>query len=187
MIIAHHSTAAAITPHAADRSWVAFLQAALPPGVTSPIRIVGWKGAEIGRELHRVAELNAYEVQLIGLIPSLDPEMHARAIGEQHAAGHLHDAWYTPSGDLIAFIQHHAKRGLQELLSLVHPGAISEHVVDLRALAQLLGCAEVTVHRMITRGQIPFMKVGRNYRFQPKDVLAALQQQGILKPGRSAS
>lgn len=187
MIVAHHSTAAAITPHAKDRSWVAFFQTALPAGVASPIRIAGVKGAEIGRELHRISAMNAYDVQLIGLIPSTNPDEHARAIGEQYAGDHLHDGWYMPTGDLIAFIQHHAKRGLQELLSQVHPGAISEHVVDLKQMAAMLRCAEVTVRRLVESGKIPFMRTGDHgrYRFQPQEVMAALQRQGILKVGRA--
>ncbi len=186
MIIAHHSTASAITPHAADRSWVAFFHTALPAGVSSPIRIVGIKGSDIGRELKRISELNAYDVQLIGLIPSTDATTHAQMIGKQYAGDHLHDGWYRPSGDLVAFIQHHAKKGLQELLAQVHPGAISEHVVDLRTLAQMLNCAEVTIRRMIDRGTIPYMRAGTAYRFQPADVIAALQRQGIFKVGRTA-
>lgn len=186
MIIAHHSTASAITPHAADRSWIVFLQTMLPACVVaSPIRIVGVKGSEIARELRRITESNAFGVQIIGLIQSADPDAHARAIAEQYAGSHLHDGWYLPTGDLIAFIQHHAKRALQELLSQVHPGAISEHLVDLRTLAQQLSCSEPTVRRMIADGKIPYMKVGNNYRFQPVDVAAALRQQGILKVGRS--
>lgn len=186
MLIAHHSTVAAIAPHAADRAWIVFLQTALPAGVPSPIRIVGLKrGAEISRELNRISELNAYEVQIIGLIPSTDPDLHVRAIAEQYASDHLHDGWYRPSADLIAFIAHHAKKGVQDLLDQVHPGAISEHVVDLRALAQLLNCSEVTIRRMIDRGEIPFMRAGRNYRFQPAEVIAALQRQGIVRVGRS--
>lgn len=163
---------------------MAFFQAALPAGVTSPIRIVGVEGAELGKELRKIAQFNAYDVQLIGLIPSADADQHARAIGDQYAGEHLHDSWYLPTGDLIGFIQHHAKRGLQELMDQVHPGAISEHVVDMHGLAKILQCHEATIRRMIERGDIPFMRVGRNYRFQPEDVLAAMQRKGILKVGR---
>ena len=189
MLIAHHSTAAAITPHAADRSWVVFFQTALPANVVSPIRIVGVKGSDINKELRRTAELNAYDIQIVGLIqtqPGLDADEHAKAIAEQYAGAHLHHGWYLPTGDLIAFIQHHAKRELQALLNQVHPGAIHEHVVDLHEMAKVLGCAEVTIRRMIARNEIPFMRAGREYRFQPVEVIAALQRQGVLKVGRSA-
>jgi excisionase family DNA binding protein len=186
VLIAHHSTSAAITPHAADRAWIVFFQTALPAGVLSPIRIVGLKGSELSREHHRLAEMNAYEVQIIGLISTPDPDVYARAIAEQYAGALLHDRWYTPSADLIAFIQHHAKKGLQELLGQVHPGAINEHVVDLHTMARMLGCAEITVRRMAERGTIPSMRAGRNYRFQPADVVAALQRRGVVKVGRSA-
>lgn len=185
VIIAHEATATAVTPHAANRAWVVFMQTVLPANVPSPIRIVGMKGADLAREWRRISEANAYDIQIIGLIATADPATHARAIAEQYAGTHLHDGWYLPSGDLIAFIQHHAKRGLQELLGQVHPGAINEHVVDLRQMAQILNCAEVTVRRMIGRGEIPFMRTGREYRFQPNEVVAALQRQAALKVDRS--
>lgn len=176
MLIAHHSTAAAIAPHAADRSWVVFLQTVLPVGVVSPIRIVGMKGADIGKELRKITADNAYEIQIIGLIASNDPVTHAKAIGEQYS-GHLHDGWYMPSGDLIAFIQHHGKRALIELLERVHP-AVMEDVVDTAEMARLLSCSVQTIRRMVKDEKIPYFRVGNwEYRFQPKDVLAALQRQ----------
>jgi excisionase family DNA binding protein len=186
VLIAHHTTASAIAPHAADRSWVAFLQTTLPAGVLSPIRIIGMKGGELGRELRRMAADNAYDVQIIGLIASVDPDRHAQAIGEQYAGGHMHDGWYQPSADLIAFIQHHGKSALQELLGQVNPAVINEHVVDLKQIAKIIGCAEVTVRRMIERGEIPFLRAGWGYRFQPAEVIAAMRQAGKLKAGRSS-
>lgn len=161
------------------------MQTALPTGVLSPIRVVGMKGADLGSEWRRISAANAYDVQIIGLIPSTNPDQHARSIIAQYASEPLHDGWCVPSADLVAFIQLHAKQGLQELLNQVHPGAINEHVVDLRQMAAILGCAEVTVRRLIEEHRIPYMRAGRNYRFQPQDVIAALQQQGIAKVGRT--
>ncbi len=178
MLIAHHSTASAITPHAAGRSWVVFLQTALPAGVISPIKISGMKGSEISRELNRIAADNAYDVQIIGLIPSTDPEVHASAIAAQYAGEHMHNGWYMPSPGLNAFIEHHALGALRELLAQVHPGVISEHVVDIEEMARILNVAVVTVRRMVKSDEIPYIKWGRVYRFVPTDVIASLQQRG---------
>lgn len=180
MLIARRSIATAITPHAADRSWVVFLQTALPAGVPSPIKIAAMAGAEIGGVLRQISTANAYEVQIIGLIPSTNPDQHAKAIADQYAGDHLHDGWYLPRADLVAFIQHHAKAAIQELLSQVHPAAIPEHIVDLKAMARILNCHEITVRRMVraTPPEIPFMRAGEKYLFHPAEVLAALQRQG---------
>lgn len=178
MLIAHAHTAVAITPHAANRSWVVFLETQIPVGVR-PIRIVGWNGHEIGRELRLVSAANAYDVTIIGLIPTLqDPAQHALAIGEQYAGQHLHDGWYLPSADLLAFIQHHARPALQELLAQVHPGAINEHVVDIDEMARLLNVSTTTIRRLVKSEEIPFMRWGRALRFVPADVIATLQQRG---------
>lgn len=184
MLIAHHSTASAITPHAADRSWVVFLQTAFPAGVVSPIKIAGMKGAEIGRELHRLSAANAYDIQIIGLIPSQDPDQHARAIADQYAGSndHLHDGWYLPTAGLLAFVEHHALAPLQQLLAQVHPGSINEHVVDIEEMAKILGVSVPTVRRMVAADDIPSFRIGKGLgsrlRFVPADVVASLQQRG---------
>lgn len=175
MLIARRSIATAITPHAADRSWVVFLQTALPSGVASPIKIVAMRGSEIGDELRRISAANAYDVQIIGLIPSDQPDQQAAAIARQYG-GHLHDGWHTPSANLIAFIQHHGKAAIQDLLGQVHPAAIPDRVVDLKEMAQILKCAEVTVRRMIRAEEIPFLRTGEKYLFHPAEVLAALRR-----------
>lgn len=180
MLVARRSIATAITPHAADRSWVVFLQTALPAGVTSPIKIAAMHGSQIGEELRRISAANAYDVQIIGLISSTNPDQHARAIAEQYAGDHLHDGWYAPSADLIAFIQHHAKAAIQDLLARVHPAAVTDRIVDLKEMAKILKCHEITVRRMVRAEppEIPFMKTGDKYLFHPAEVIAALRRQG---------
>lgn len=181
MIIVHHSTANAITPHAADRSWVVFLQTALPIGVPSPIKIIGMKGSELSKALKRIAADNAYDVQIVGLIPSvIDPKEHADAIGAQYGGEHLHDSWYLPSPGLSAFIQHHALEPLKELLAAVHPGVFGTEVVDIEEMARLLGISVPTLRRMVKDPDsvIPHLKWGRTYRFVPSDVIASLRAHG---------
>ena len=175
MLIARRSIANAITPHAAGRSWVVFLQTALPDGVPSPIKIAAMHGAKIGEELQRISTANAYEVRIIGLIPSDQADQQAAAIAQKFGE-HLHDGWYAPRADLIAFIQHHAKAAFQELLGRVHPAAITDRLVSVRELAQILNCAEITVRRMYQSNEIPFVKTGDKYLFHPAEVIAALRR-----------
>ena len=180
MLIAHHTTASAITPHARDRSWVVFLWTALPANIASPIKIAPMKGADISKELRKIAAANAYDVQIIGLIPSADPDVHAKAIGEQYAGEHLHNGWYLPSAGLLAFIQHHASVELANLLAQVHPGVITKDVVDIAEMARLLDVSIPTIRRMAQAGEIPYLRWGKGkiYRFVPSDVIASLQQHG---------
>lgn len=178
MLIARRSIAAAITPHAADRSWVVFLQTALPAGVASPIKIVAMRGADIGDEVRRIGAANAYQVQIIGLVSAADPDQLVREIAQRYAGPELHDGWYEASANLIAFIQYNAKAALHELLSRTHPAAVAEGLVDLKQMATILNCAEVTVRRMVHAQEIPFLRVGTKYVFHPAEVLAALRQHG---------
>lgn len=175
MLIARHPIAAAITPHASGRSWVVFLQTALPDGVPSPIKIAAMKGSDIGDELRRISAANAYSVQIIGLIPSDQPDQQATAIAQKFGE-HLHDGWYAPRVDLIAYIQHHGKAALQELLARTHPAAIADQLVGVKELARILQCAEITVRRMYQSGEIPFVRAGDKYLFNPAEVIAALRR-----------
>lgn len=179
MLIAHHSTATAITPHARDRNWVVFLWLVLPGNMTSPIRIAAIKGADISKEMRRLSAANAFDVQIIGMIPSADATTHAKAIGEQYGGQHLHDGWYASSPGLLAFIEHHAASELDALLSKVHPGSIYKDVVDIEELSRLLNISVPTIRRMIKSKQIPKLQCGkRSYRFVPADVIASLRING---------
>ena len=49
---------------------------------------------------------------------------------------------------------------------------------DTRELAKLLGVAEITVRRLVDRGDLPFYRVGRLKRFRRADV-SSLGSQGL--------
>lgn len=176
MLVARQPIATAITPHAADRSWIVFLQTTLPAGVPSPIKIAPMRGAQIGDELRRINAANAYNVQIIGLIQSDQPDQQAAALAERYAKDHLHDGWYAPSADLIVFIQHNGKAAIQELLAQVHPASVPDRLVDVDEMARIIGCSVPTVRRMYTKGEIPVLRAGDRCLFQPAEVLAAMRR-----------
>jgi excisionase family DNA binding protein len=174
MLIVSPSTASALAPHAAERSWVMFVQVNPPGGGQGPIKIEAVKGSQIGTRLATLARENAFDPMLIGLIESPTPLEHAQAIIEQYAAGHLHHDWYAPSADLLAYIQHVAQGPIQALLAETHPGGLSEESVEIEEMADILNVSVPTVRRMIKQEVIPYLKFGRIYRFVPADVIASL-------------
>lgn len=178
MLIVSPSTATAMAPHAASKSsgWVMFLQANLPSSCNGQglILIEGARASELAIRIKQIAANNAYEVTLIGLVEATSPGEHARALIAQ--ANHIHDNWCEPTASLLAFIQHVAQPTLITLLAQTHPGALSEAPVDIEGIAKILGVSVPTIRRMITAGEIPFLKAGRVYRFVPSDVIASLRR-----------
>lgn len=177
MLIVSPSTATALAPHAASKSWVMFVQANLPSNCSSPglILIEGAKGRDLAERIKVLAAINAYEVTLIGLIESVQPGEHAKAIGEQYSSN-VHNSWFLPTASLLAFITHVAQPTLSALLTQMHPGALSETPVDIDAIAKMLDVSVMTVRRMIAANQIPYLRAGRSYRFVPSDVIASLRR-----------
>ena len=177
MLIVSPSTASAIAPHAASKSWVMFLQATLPSncGGQGLILIEGARGNDLAARIKQISAMSPYEVTLIGLIESSKPGEHAKAIIEQYTA-HVHDNWCEPTAGLLAFVMHVAQPTLTRLLQQTHPGALSEQPVDIEAIAKMLGVSVPTVRRMIAANQIPYLKAGRVYRFVPSDVIASLRR-----------
>jgi excisionase family DNA binding protein len=167
------ATAAAIALHAAEGSWVLFLQAVSPAG-RGPIKIEGIDGKQLASRLTALARDNAFEVQLIGLLPSTTPIQLAQQIILDFAQAHLHDGWFEPTSYVLTFVEHAAQEPLQQLLAQTHPGGLEEPV-DIEEMAKLLDVSVVTVRRLIKAEQIPYMKLGRVYRFVPADVIASLQ------------
>ena len=176
MIALSTQTAAAIALHAAEGSWVVFLQVLPPTGGQGPIKIEGMRGAQLANRLTAIARDSAYEVQLIGLMPTIiNPISHANAFADEHQE--IHDGWFQPTGDLIAFIQHAGQDALHDLLSQTQPGALDQdQLVSIEGIAQILDVSVPTVRRMIKAQAIPFLTFGRVYRFIPSEVIASLQR-----------
>jgi excisionase family DNA binding protein len=176
MLIVSPSTAHALAPHAAEHSWVMFVQVNTPDGALGPILIEGVRGSKIAERLNQLARDNAFDAMLIGLMETTTPDEHAAQIAAQCEAAHLHDHWYAPTTELLAFVQHVGQRAMVELLELAHPGALGTAPVDIDEMARILGVSVVTVRRMIKANEIPFLKAGRIYRFIPADVIASIQR-----------
>ena len=169
------STALAISLHAADQSWVMFAQVRPPVG-DGPVRVEGLKAQQLVPRMRALAAYNAYDVFLIGLLPTPAPVDVSAAIYQQFTDDHLHDGWFTPSAELGAFIDQHATETLNELLAQTHPAGLDDGAVDIDEMAALLGVAPVTVRRMIKANEIPYLRAGRALRFVPSDVFATLRQ-----------
>ena len=152
-----------------------FLQATPPIGA-GPIKIEGLRGALISTRINQLSADNAFELMLIGLVETTTPTEHAAAIAEQFASSHMHDGWYAPSADLLAFVQHVGQGAIQSLLASAHPGWLSDQPVDIKAMADILGVSVQTLRRMCKANEIPFMRWGNTYRFTPADVIATLNR-----------
>lgn len=46
----------------------------------------------------------------------------------------------------------------------------SPQFLTIRQLGARWGCCKMTVHRMMKRGEVPFIKLGKNVRFDLEDV-----------------
>lgn len=168
-------TAAIVALRAAERSWVVFLQTELPGGVGSGrIKIEGLQGRQLAKCLTTIVRECPYTIHLVGMIPTdISPVDHVLAIADSHA--HIHDGWFEPTPDLIAFIAATAQDAIRELLGDTQAGA-ADDLIDIEELAGKLNCSVPTIRRMIERDAIPFFRLGRAYRFNLSDVLASLQQ-----------
>ena len=176
MIVLSPHTANALSPLTADQSWVMFVQVNPPNGGLGPIKIEGVRGTRIAARLREIAADNAYETFIIGLTPTETPDELASAIRTQFADALLHHDWFSATIDLIAFIQHTAQDALQELLTQARPGGVPDGVVDIETIAEFLGVSVPTVRRAVKAREIPFLKLGKAYRFVVADVLASLDR-----------
>ncbi len=178
MLIVSPATANALAPHAAERSWVMFVQVTPPMGA-GPIKIEGASGKRIADRLAQLAADNAFDTMLIGLMPTTAPQQDAAAIAQQFAFAHLHDGWFAPEPALLSFVQHAGMAAIQELLERTHPAAVDNEAVDIETIANMLNVSVTTIRRMVKAGSIPFLRAGNGaLRFMPRDVFATLRQLG---------
>lgn len=176
MIRISPGTAAAIALHAATSSWVVFVQVR-PPAGECPIKIEAVAGTQLLPRMRSLESDNPFNVFLIGLIPTPMPNEIVAELAQLHAGQALHDGWYQPSADLLAFIEEGATPALALLLGQTHPAGLEDAAVNIETMAQLLDVSVPTIRRMIKAEQIPYLRFGRIYRFVPDDVFASLAQQ----------
>ncbi len=177
MLIVSPSTASALAPHASERSWVMFVQVTPPGLVHGPILIEGIKGTQIGARLRALARDNAYDAMLIGLIESATPDDDAELI-KAHAGTRVHDDWFAPAAELLAYVQQHGQAAITELLAQTQPGALPDVPVAIEEMAALLGVSVSTIRRMVDKKEIPVMRMGKILRFVPADVFASIHRHG---------
>ena len=60
---------------------------------------------------------------------------------------------------------------------------VSESMWTVKQAAQVMGCHEATIRRMIGRGELPATKVGSTYRIRPSD----LEPTSMPAPERKAT
>lgn len=173
MIVIGANTAAAIALHAAEGSWVMFLQAIYPPERRGPIKVEGLRGASLAERLISISRDCPCEVQLIGLLSSpIDPIQHANEIATELTA--IHSSWFAPTEELTSFIENSAQAPILELLGRTQAGAI-DGLMSIDEIAEYLSVSVPTVRRMIKDRRIPYLRFGRIYRFVPNEVVASLR------------
>ena len=64
---------------------------------------------------------------------------------------------------------------LQELLEQFQPTSDDGSMLTVEELAEQLGISVPTVRRMVKSNQLPHVRIGRQIRFVPEDILASLR------------
>jgi len=147
-----------------------------PPGVGyGPIKIEGVKGVQLAPRLRAIAADNAFDALLIGLVATPTPDELTQTIHDQHEAARLHHDWFTPTTELVGFIQHAAQPALRDLLGRTRPGGLPDNAVDIGEMAAILGVSVPTVRRMVKADEIPYLRLGKALRFMPADVVASVR------------
>jgi excisionase family DNA binding protein len=154
-----------------------FVQVVVPSLPYGPIKIEGVVGQQLAPRLTKLTEENAFELLLIGLIPSDDTENDLNMLTEMFANSRMHHSWFEPDPELISLIANRAQDAITALLAQTHPGAMVDAPVDIDEISEILGVSTKTVRRMVKAEQIPYLRWGRTLRFIPADVLATLRRQ----------
>lgn len=171
MIVFSAQTAQSLGPHARNRPSVIFVQAQI--SAAGPIKIEGT--ADPAMRLREIDRELPVETLWIGMIPHDGHRNLAKAIGEQHEASRLRHDWFSPTPELIAYIQHVAQQPLIELLEQVRLSR-PDGLLSIDDVAAQLGVSVSTVRRLVKDKHIPVIRVGNQLRFVLTDVLASLQR-----------
>lgn len=175
MLVLGPQTSQSLRTLTQDAPCVLFVQCHSSSG-TGPIKIEGTK--DPATRLRAIDNDNAFETYLVGLIFTPSPKQLESALHEQYRAAHLRKDWFAPTVEVIGYITHVAQPPLRELLAQLRPHSQPEGTTSIEEIAKYLGVSVPTVRRMVQRGQIPVMRVGRTLRFLPADVVASLRRGG---------
>ncbi len=173
MLVLTPQTTQSLRPLAKNLACVIFVQAKMPVGA-SPILIEATRDPA-GR-LREIDRDSAVETYWIGMVPSEQPFEHATALGEQFASARIRHDWFTPTVEVLTFVQHVAQRPLLDLLARLRVHSQPEGAVTIETVAEYLGVSIPTVRRMVKDAKIPVMRVGSQLRFFIADIVASLQR-----------
>ncbi len=138
-----------------------------------PIKIEGTRA--LAMRLRALDDDCPYEICLIGLIRTEDPAGDATLLHEQFASTHMKGDWFTPNRALTDLVAETALPALQELLEQFQPTSDDGSMLTVEELAEQLGISVPTVRRMVKSNQLPHVRIGRQIRFVPEDILASLR------------
>lgn len=143
-----------------------FVQCLPFEGTFGPILIDATKN--LAAQLEALVRYNAYPLVLLGVVQTDDPEGVGRGLHKQFAASRVHDLWFKPTDDLLTFIRTRTQR----LAAPPAPTVPTDTLLTIEDVARLLNISEPTARRLEESGQIPSIRIGRQVRFNPKDIMA---------------
>lgn len=173
MIFLGPHTTGSLAPLTRGQAAVIFVQAR-PSCGPALIRIEGTRDP-VAR-LRALAEDNAVETFLIGLVPTETPTEAEAQLRETFRPALVRGRWFSSSVDLLGFVQQHAQPALNALLGQLRPHSHPQGTVPIEEIATLLNVSVSTVRRMVKNHEIPYLQAGRQLRFVPADVVATLQK-----------
>ena len=62
-------------------------------------------------------------------------------------------------------------------------GYVGEPLLTVVEVAGMMRVSNMTVYRLIKSGQLPALKVGKNYRLRPSDIEQYLQERSVGRAG----
>ena len=145
---------------------VYFVQCRPTEETIGPIRIGATR--QFQAHLQQLVDLNPFPLYLMGSMVSAEPEKAKQTIQEQFASARTRGDWFRPVEELMTFVRTKTQRPLTPAA----PSVPMDHLLSVDDVARILGVSVPTVRRFVAAGQIPCVRVGRQLRFSPKDIVA---------------
>lgn len=167
-ILSPHS-ATSIAHDTAGQGFVIFIQF----GAAGPVKIEGTRA--LGQRLRALDADSPVDVYLVGILPSVAPDDDAQSIQQEFAHARLRGEWFNPVKELADMITAQARPMMEQLLEQVQPQGDGDELLTVEEVAEQLGISVPTVRRFVRAGTLPHVRVGRQIRFDPAAVSAALR------------
>jgi excisionase family DNA binding protein len=166
-------TATSIAPSTNGQGFVLFAQVETADRGTL-VKIEGTR--QLAARLRALDADNPLDVYLVGLIPTETPTITAGELHQRLASSRFRGEWFVPSPDVTSVIYSIAQVALHAVLQRFQPTSDDGAMLTVEDLAEQLGVSVPTVRRMVARGQVPHVRVGRQIRFRAEDVVASLRR-----------